>query len=33
MKIDPMNVKLRLVKQNDWKFILDIRNQEVVRKA
>ena len=33
MKINPMNVKLRLVKQNDWKFILDIRNQEVVRKA
>ena len=28
-----MNVKLRPVTQNDWKFILEIRNQEEVRTA
>ena len=28
-----MNVKLRPVTQNDWKFILEIRNQEEVRMA
>ena len=28
-----MNVKLRPVKKNDWKFILEIRNQEEVRMA
>ena len=33
MKINPINVKLRPVKQNDWKFILEIRNQEIVRNA
>ena len=30
---EDLNVKLRPVKQSDWKFILEIRNQEAVRKA
>ena len=33
MKINPLDVKLRPVNQDDWNFILEIRNQEEVRNA